>query len=229
MEQMIRWTGVLAFVVIGISVWLGIGFPVEPKKLPKGFRSPILALELATSPADVRGIVGDVGDPRRVTMRASLKADFFFIGAYWVLFVAMAVLLARRDFSWAKWLAVAAGCCATAAAGFDILENFYIFRLLDTTLAKMTQGILDSMSRATLIKWTLVFGTTALLAPMFLWRQDWIVWIGYLYVLTFVIGLIGLLVYRPAIEWATSYPMGLGLITLAFLFTFWPRKFLQGL
>jgi hypothetical protein len=225
MEQMIRIIGALAFVVIGIAMWMGVAFKFEPTE-PIPFRSPILALELIRAVDDVKKIVGDLGDPNREVVRKSLRADFGFIVAYWLLFVALSVLLTWCDRPSALWLGLVAGIAATAAAGFDVLENVRISHVLNVTLAQTMLSMVNAVRHAALVKWALIFVAMALLAPLFFWRNDWIVLVGSLFSLTAVIGLVGLWNDR-AIEWA-GYPMAVGLVLVAFLFTFWPNVFVEG-
>ncbi len=228
MEQIVRSIGVVTFAMIGIVFWMGISFRIKPTKLSDGFRNPGLALQLVHSRDEVEGIIGKPGDSRREVLKNSLKADFVLIVAYWLLFVLTGTLLGMRDLRWTVLLAVAAGLCATAAAAFDILENLRLFTVLDATLDTTTQSMVDGVRHASLSKWSFFFVTVGLLASTFLWRHDWIVLIGYLYLCAFIVGFAGLLVYHPAIQWA-FVPLGMGLLLLAFLFTFWPGKFLQGL
>jgi hypothetical protein len=126
------------------------------------------------------------------------------------------------------WLGAAAACCATGAAVFDIAKNIRLLKVLNVPSAEITEAIAHGIRRASLLKWGLIFLTVGLLAPIFLWRSDWIVLIGYFYLSALIFGFVGVFFYRPAVGWAASYPMGLGLVVLAFLFTFWPKQFLQG-
>jgi hypothetical protein len=233
MEQGVRFVGVLGFAVIGVGLWLGIiGSSITPRKVPIEIKSPILAIELAKTPAEVNDIVEGPKESNRDTIRTSVKVDFFFIALYWLLFVAVALILSTRRFAWSLWLALTAGVCGTAAAGFDVLENFRLFRILETT----TTETLDSVRFATLSKWWFTFTTLALLAPVFFWRQDPVFWqkygiiaIGFIYLFTASVGWWGLWYDQPAIiAFASSLLMPLGLLTVACLFTFWPYRFLEG-
>src|SRR5205085_6293302 len=65
-----------------------------------GFRDPVAGFELASSPADVLGILGPPGNPGRAAavrgMRGGLYLDFLFLLAYPTFYVGIVVLLAAR-------------------------------------------------------------------------------------------------------------------------------------
>lgn len=109
MESWVRWVGLFAFLVIGIALWMGWRFRIDPEKLPKGLK-PMLALELAESADELAGVLGEGprGEANRQAARGELKVDFLFIAAYWLLFLAAGVLLSRRNLSWGIPLGVAA-------------------------------------------------------------------------------------------------------------------------
>jgi hypothetical protein len=145
MEHLVRSIGVMAFGVIGIFVWIGMSVRIEAKASPGGLRTPIRALEVAESADSVRGIIGDWSHPNRVKTRANIQAEFVLIVAYWLLFFGMSILLVRGHHSFAIALAIIGGICATATAGFDVVENVRIFKVLDATLAETTRGMVDSI------------------------------------------------------------------------------------
>lgn len=137
----------------------------------------------------------------------------------------MSILFAGRNFPGAYRFGIAAGFCITAAALFDVFENIYIAQMLSLVPTDNGHDVLNKLRYASLVKWTLIFVTTTLLSPLFLWRNDWIVLIGYLFVLATGLGLSGLL-YNPAIEWA-SLLMGTDIVLASVVFTFCPKKFLR--
>jgi hypothetical protein len=107
------------------------------------------------------------------------------------------------------------------------VENIRLLRVLDLPTSEVTNAAANGIRQPSLIKWSLIFLTVGFLSPTFLWRSDWIVLIGYLYLAALLVGLAGVFFYRPAVGWAAAFPMGLGLVAVAFLFTFWPKTFLQ--
>jgi hypothetical protein len=193
-----------------------------------GIKKPMMTLELPEKPDDVKNTVGDPGDERRALMLRALTPDgMLFIPSYTFLFLGLSWLLSQRRFSWALWAAVIAGLCAIGAAAFDYMENAHIRELLKTGPAETTQQMIDAARHVSLGKWALSFIATGLLSSLFLWRRDAVVVLGFLYALTAVVGLSGL-IYRPAIGWAFGL-MGLGSIFLILVFLVLPGKFLQGL
>lgn len=217
--------GILAFMTIGIFLWMLLEFRFQSKEPLKGFHSPIVALQLSNSSKEFVSIVGDTQDPNRMIVQKNLSADYVFIAVYWSLLINMAVLLARRNFSGAFWLGMAAGICITAAAIFDVFENIQTSHMLPLTLTDNDNHMPLKIHYSSLAKWMLIFVTTTLLSPLFLWRNDWIVWIGKLFILATGIGLSGLL-YNPAIEWA-SLLMGICIIPIAGIFSFYSEKYLK--
>ncbi|OHB68174.1 MAG: hypothetical protein A2W17_01655 [Planctomycetes bacterium RBG_16_41_13] len=225
MKTTILSTGILAFLSIAISLWTLMAFQFEPKVSLKGFQSPIVAIGLASSPQVFSSIVGDTQDPNCTIVRKSLRADYVFIAVYWLLYVSMSILFAGCNCPGAYQFGIAAGVCITAAAVFDVFENSYIAQMLSLPATDNGHDVINKLRHASLAKWTLIFVTTALVSQLFIRRNDWIAFIGYLFVLATALGLSGLL-YNPAIEWA-SLPMGIGIVMTAVVFTFCPKKFLR--
>jgi hypothetical protein len=197
-----------------------------PAKLPHGLSKPMLALELARTVDDVEQIVGDQGDPRRAKMLALLRTDTFgFIPTYWLYFLSLSWLLAHRSIPYSFWFGVAVAVCATAAALFDLAENHYIRVTLETPLSQTAADTVRGIYRSSLIKWLLIFVALALLSRLFLERGDLLVIIGILFLITSVLGFVGLR-HNPAIEW--SYvPLLVTLVSVAATFAFFPARFLR--
>lgn len=219
-------TGILAFAftAIGIFLCMFVKYEFHPEPSLRGFRSPIVALQFASSPKEFVSIVGDTHSTNRVVAQKSLTIDYVFITFYWLLFINMAVLLARRNFPGAFWLGIATGICITAAALFDVFENIHTSHIFPLSLTDNDNHMLLKIHYSSLAKWMLIFVTTFLVSSLFLWRNDWILCIGILFIVTTVIGLSGLR-YNPTIEWA-SLLMGVGIGLIAVVFTFCPKKFL---
>ncbi|HEY0405617.1 MAG TPA: hypothetical protein VGC89_07805 [Pyrinomonadaceae bacterium] len=191
-------------------------------------KMPMMALELPKNVNDIRDNVGDLGNARRAAMLRDLTPDsLLFIPSYTFFFLAMSWLLTQRRFSWALWLGIIAGACGIGAAVLDYMENANIRALLETGLAETTQQMIDSARHVSLCKWALSFITTGLLSTLFLWRRDAIVLLGFLYALTALVGLVGL-IYRPAIGWAFGL-MGLATLSVIIVFCVFAGRFLQEL
>jgi len=149
------------------------------------------------------------------------------IPLYWLLFIVIALILARQNSSLASRFAVAASLSITAAAGLDYLENFRTLEVVQAILNNSASDeLVGGMRLASLGKWLFFFLTMGLLAPTFFWRIDWIQLVGYLYLAAFFLGWTGLF-YPPAIQWAFM-PLILALPLSAFIFAFWPVSFLKG-
>jgi hypothetical protein len=199
-----------------------------PAEFPHGLSKPMLALEFAEAVDDIRQVVGDRADPRRAEMLASLKIDTFgFIPTYWLFFLSLSWLLAHRSISNAFWPAVVVAVCATVAALFDFSENHYIRVALETPLSQTATETVAGIYRSALIKWSLIFVAIGLLSPLFLGRHDLLAWIGIFFLLTSVLGFVGLF-YHPAIEWSYR-PLLISMIALAITFGLFPARFIQNL
>jgi hypothetical protein len=122
----VRLATIMAVVVVGVGVWMSLAAQFQHDVLPRGFTSPVLAMEMARSMKEAKMIVGEPGHSDRSEMRAQQYMDFVFIAAYWLEFLLISILLTRRRFPFAKGLGVFAGLCATLAALLDVRENLAI-------------------------------------------------------------------------------------------------------
>src|SRR4051812_33287958 len=98
MRAVVRGAGALILVLAGIAVVMAKTQRLDPPPaVPPQIRSPVLALELARSAADLRALFADpTGGRNRAVFRGQIAQDWFFIAAYWALFVALAAILHRR-------------------------------------------------------------------------------------------------------------------------------------
>jgi len=191
-----------------------------------GFLKPVLAMELVRSASDVESVFADVKkhmpqiEPKKF-FGDGLKFDSYgFIPAYWAILMVFSALLSRHHFPRATWLGIAAGVCATAAALFDYLENSRMKLALDDP--QLAAGVRPP----SLWKWGSLFVTVGLLSAMFLWRRDWAMAIGALYLLAALVGLAGLWQDR-LIEWSFVPLLAAGAGFGGFLL-FAPQRFLAG-
>jgi hypothetical protein len=218
---------IILLLVATIVVVASLGKKEMDQHFDKGVK-PMMRLELPEKPDDVKNTVGELHDEKRDVMLKALTPDgMLFIPSYTFLFLGLSWLLSQRRFSWAMWVAVIAGLCAIGAAAMDYMENANIRALLETGPAETTQQMIDAARHVSLGKWALSFIATGLLSSLFLWRRDAVAMLGFLYALTALVGLSGL-IYRPAIGWAFSL-MGIGTVLLVLVFLVLPGKFLQGL
>ncbi len=234
MKAIVRICGYVALstVLIGVCMMLAAQFQHELK--PPGFQKHVLAMEMATTKDDVTRIVGDVSDSDRFQMRGQQRLDFLFIPAYWLEFLLISWLLARRKFSGAKYLGCAAGLCATLAAWFDLQEDWAILHVLEFPLAQTTDAMVAAISYYATRKWLLLFVAMGLLSFVFLSRRNLVnvrrlVFLlpGALFLITAVIGLIGL--FRGPMLELYALPMSLGSLLLIVALLWSPEKFLEGL
>lgn len=193
---------------------------IEPKKdLPRGFRKPALALELVQNTDEARQIL-KVYKPEDI--QRDLKFDSFaFIPLYVLLFLSLGFWFKGRELPYASVFALAIGVCIVAAGLFDVLENLRQWAILKN----LDQAGVDSIRQAALIKWFLLFLTTAILSIPFLWRGNWVFVVGLLYLSTAIVGCIGVFSdsHRPLIEWGFSLLGGALLLTGEAIRFFAPR------
>jgi len=176
-----------------------------------GFRDPVAGFELASSAADVLGILGPPGDPGRADavrdMRRGLYLDFVFLLAYSSFYVGIALLLAARGVLARGVAAVVVGLAVVMAAG-DALENIQLLRLTETLDPAAMAAPLGRLRVFTLAKWYALFAASALLVTA-LWRHGggWR-WGAPFFALAAGLGFASV-VRLPAIEWAIA-PLGIG-------------------
>jgi hypothetical protein len=199
---------------------------LKPERYNKNFVRPVMAMELVRCAGDVERVLTDIKrylpQPKPDEfLRHELKKDSrYIIPTYWLFLMFVSFLLFRHQFPQARWLGIAAAICATAAAAFDYLENHR------TKLALDDHQLAASVRQASLCKWGLIFVAVGLLASMFLWRQDWVMAVGALYLLAALTGLAGLWQDR-LIEWSFM-PLLAGGAGVGALLLFAPQRFTAG-
>jgi len=176
-----------------------------------GFRDPVAGFELASSPADVLGILGQPGNPGRADavrgMRGGLYLDFLFLLAYPTFYVGIVVLLLARG-ALARGVAAAVIGLAVVMLTGDALENLQLLRLTETVDPVAMAAPLARLRVFTLAKWWALFAASALLVPA-LWRHGGSGrWSASFFALAAGLGFASV-VHLPAIEWAIA-PLGIG-------------------
>jgi hypothetical protein len=221
---LIRVIGVLALLVVGYAIWMQFGPPTS-REARCGHTTPprLLRLEFAQSTEEVKSAIGDLGDDRRCLIRVQILRDNYWVPMYLLLFLAVSLLLARRNRPRARYLAGAAITSASAAAVFDWKENYYVLQILN--LDPNNPSPLFVLREATLSKWTLIFATMSFLAVAFFNLSRWASLVGFLYVATAVVGLGGIF-FHPILA-SISYLLALGLSVLAIGTLFSPQSFAE--
>lgn len=221
-EWLARLAGLLVLVLVAIgSQMMGI-------KIPKtqGFRSAIVALELSRSPEVARTVLSDQGIRDRI--RKNLARDRWFLLAYPLLYGTLGVLLTQRPGRWYLILGIAAAALAIAAAPLDASENRHVLRILeiDPQSTAELQAAMDAAYRPSVLKWTAVSASMALLSLLFFGDGILPAIPG---VLLLIAGLIGLatFVYAPCAEWSLHPALQVvpGLAILSWLI--WPDWLLR--
>ena len=176
---------------------------------PRGIASPVVALQMARNVPEVDAILSDAPSPDREAMRIKQYLDFAFIPCYAALYIAMARMFGTRN-------AAIAAVCGVVAAIADVMENIGILRVVDTPLARTTQGMVDSIRIPSLIKWTLTWIAIGIFASLFLRGTGWLRRsIGVLDAVAAALGFVGLF-DNAILVWA-GFPMLLGLIGVMFM------------
>jgi hypothetical protein len=168
----------------------------------RGFRLPVVALELARTPAEVQALAGDLGSPRRAHFRADVQFDFLTIAVYGLFYLALSAALAGRSFRLAVWLAALAAPLVAGAALYDLLENFRLLSVLDLPAAapEMPARLAD-LAGATFWKWHSLFLAVAVLSACFFGAQRrWHNAVGALFLAAGLLGLSGVAHPSPALE-----------------------------
>jgi hypothetical protein len=216
---------VLALVAIGVQMR---PIPIPGGKIA-GFKSAIIALELSRSPEIARKILGGK-DAQKIKdgVRKNLWWDRYFLIAYPLVYATMGLLLAQRPGRWYLAVGIAAAALAIAAAPFDAAENRHVLRILDTDLQSTAelQAVMDAAYRPSLIKWTLVSASMALLFLLFFGDGVLPAIPG---ALLLIAGLIGLCtaVYPPSAEWSLSPFLQLVPLLAVLSWLVWPDWLLR--
>ena len=190
----VRIIGVLALLVLVFGAWASLSPPIWREArcfqstLPKG---TLLKLEFATNAQEVAEAIGEPSDDRRCLARVQILRDNVWVAMYVILFVAVSLLLARRNCPWARYLGRLAMISGIAAGIFDWRENYYILQILKLG-SNAVSSQLPALRGATLSKWTLTFVTMSVVAVAFFGLSRVASWIGFLFALVAAIGLIGI-------------------------------------
>ena len=225
-ETGVRIVGGLAFLFILYSVWMG---QMTAKGLPDCYTNPVLALELVKDGADIKKIMAaEEGEARKFVKKSTYK-DFGYIFVYALFFVCLSLLLSRMNFSWAGSVGWLAAGCAVLAAILDLIEDRGMLRAI---AGGSSDSLANSIRYASLAKWTFLFSFSLLVGLLLIARRDVFVIPAVLFLLTALLGLMGVIfnLLRPSFYWmfpAALFDLGLAVIFLAVAFTFWPGTLLN--
>jgi hypothetical protein len=223
-EREIILVGVLAFVLNLLSLWMLQG-DVKHTDLPKGFKKAGLAMQLVGTADGLRKVLGPSNSPYRPLLRRSIQRDLIYILAYVMLFVSLGVVLFKMGTSAAKWLGLIAAVSILAAAVFDLIENFGMLRAIALNPEEITGPMAVHIRQASLLKWGAFFLTMGLLGSSLLLCSGFLPAIGVFFLLSALVGLMGLR-YHQVISLAVPL-VGIGLIAIAVTFVFWPAAVLR--
>lgn len=214
-----RIVGIFAWVLFAIALALLVVTVRAPKLRPEGtdrVGMPALAMEFADTDAALYRIIGRPGnaDPVAVALRAQLlqgiRYDYGFIVLYTLLFVGIALVGAQRGGGWAPWVACATILTALAAAGFDVMENVRMTRVLETvSLAG------QDVASAGFLKWLFSFLTLALLSFAFLGRGGWATAAGVTCLVIAALGMAGLALIRSGVH--RTWPVEVAFLLMMFV------------
>jgi hypothetical protein len=194
---------------------------------PGGFGKPVIALELPASDEAIKQILAST-DCREFQLKSLLFDSFGFIPLYWALLTCQCLFMI-----WSRsapvhrlgWLALT---CATLAAAFDYVENYFMWSTVKLT-GEPTDAMARSIRLPSLCKWSLIFVTLALLSSFFFRVGGWGLLVGLFYALTFLVGLYGVIsvAHRPMIE-SAAYPLLVAALPLIYLCVFRAGEITKG-
>ncbi len=236
MTALLRLAGILILCLAGIWARMYATQSFDPPPLvPGSLHSPIVAMELVRSPAEVRSLLRDpMGQHNRDVMRKQIRLDWLFIGTYWLLFSLLGLVLLNCRWPGARLLGVVVVLGAFAAAQWDIFEDLGILLVLDTPVGDLNETMPANIRTASLVKWGLLSLVEAGLAFLFLayGRKEWFPRLlttaaGLSFAAASILGLGGLF-WNRAIEWS-SLALSLGLLAALLILLFAPGRFLAGI
>lgn len=168
-KHAVVWLG--ALMLIG-SAALQLVFPRAMGPLPPGLKTPVLALEIARSSAELEAMFGPAGSSERAEWTAAVDRgnvlDFGFIVLYGAFLIACVRLFEAARPSRAR-LAVALALLACIA---DAAENGFLFRIT-AHLGGDYAGAITGLMIATWLKWLALGGVLAVLSPAVRARGGW--------------------------------------------------------
>lgn len=150
---------------------------VQPNKavhaLPSGLHSPILALELAFTPQEIIGILGEfdtlVGQSARSGFFLGTHIDTFYIIAYFLSYFLLTVLMVYRQNA-SRWWIFSSLAILLLTAVADLLENNALFQILLTPGEALLETPLEHLIVFTRLKW-IALGISGIIPAILLRRE----------------------------------------------------------
>jgi hypothetical protein len=225
---LVRIIGILALLVLLVALsmmFVERGLQETPQDL--GFNKRGMALQFITDGSSVNKIVGPDYSINGPILRNAILIDFPFILCYGALFIAIGVLLSRRNCPWATYLGLLAIITGVTAAAFDVRENINMLKVLDCVPCNPGPVLINNINDSALAKWCLTFVTIGLLAIAFQDLPSNLArWISILFAVTALLGLVGL--WSHSLLWLTVGPEFIGLALLVFTAFTHPQKLTEG-
>jgi hypothetical protein len=163
---------VIGVLAILLAIALQALFPRAMGPLPPGLYTPVLALEIARSPAEIETMFGHAGSDQRAQWVGEVdrgnQVDFAFIVVYVAFLIACARAFERARESrmrLAIGLALLAGCA-------DAAENVCLLSITSRLGSDYSEP-LSALIVATWVKWLALAACLALFSPAPLARADW--------------------------------------------------------
>ncbi len=212
--DMERFAGACAILCLLVSALL-LGKPsFSNASLPvRGIADPVISLQASRSVQDVDYVLGEAPSPDREVMRVKQYIGFAFVAAYAALLLTLSLLLLRSGGP-GRMLAPAAMILTGATAGFNVMGNLAILRILDVHLYETTPAMINAIRSASFASWALAALTLGLLSIYFLRSPKLLPRLtGGLFVITALMQLYGLR-DGPFLVYA-GIPAGAALLSIA--------------
>lgn len=157
-RRLIVFRGLAALLTAALSLGIMAVMPREAELSP-GWRTPIIALELAETDADVAFLAGDGAKDVRAAVHSGQSIDMVFPFAY-----AALLLLTLMLSTTSRRLRLAGALVAVVVVGADLAENLVLFDVLgrlDSGASIMP--LFGSLAAATWAKWLAIALLVALI------------------------------------------------------------------
>lgn len=201
--------GIIGVVMLAFLVALIAFFPAKANRLPDGFFSPIIAFEFVQTPQEVAAMFrapdGTVLNGLVDTMNAINKLDFIYMVLYSMFLLVFAVSVARHS---ARPLFHVAAGLALVVLISDFGENLQLLAITDKIETGGFEIELVRLHILTWIKWGGIAVIFVLLFPWFIKGRAFSRLIGFIGILSFLLGVAAFL-HRSVLNELFSFSVGL--------------------